>query len=304
MTKRMQNTRANPKTPSFEKTMEIVFAVSAWVSIISVVLITVYIFAAGLPPIIKIGVSRFIFGSQWKPSAESPQFGIFPMIVASLLGMVGAMVTGVPVGLFTAILLSELAPKRLAAFLRGCMELMAGIPSVVYGFFGLTVIVPFIRVRLGSPTGNSLLAMIVILSVMILPTIVSISETSLRAVPKEYREGSLALGASRVETIFKVTIPAAKSGIMASVVLGMGRAVGETMAVIMVCGNISRIPRSLLDTVSPMTATIAKDMSYAGPFHQSALFGIGAVLFLLIIVLNLVLNAVVQRSAEGKQVNK
>ncbi len=215
--------------------------------------------------------------------------------------MAGALVTGVPVGLFTAILLSELAPKRMASFLRGCMELMAGIPSVVYGFFGLTVIVPFIRVRLGSTTGNSLLAMIVILSAMILPTIVSISETSLRAVPKEYREGSLALGASRVETIFKVTIPAAKSGVMASVVLGMGRAVGETMAVIMVCGNISRIPRSLLDTVSPMTATIAKDMSYAGPFHQSALFGIGAVLFLFIIILNIVLNVVVQRSAEGNR---
>jgi phosphate transport system permease protein len=297
----MNKKRTNPETPGFEKTMELVFVVSAWVSIISVVLITVYIFAAGLPPIIKIGVSRFIFGTQWKPTAESPQFGIFPMIVASLLGMAGALVTGVPVGLFTAILLSELAPKRMASFLRGCMELMAGIPSVVYGFFGLTVIVPFIRVRLGSTTGNSLLAMIVILSAMILPTIVSISETSLRAVPKEYREGSLALGASRVETIFKVTIPAAKSGIMASVVLGMGRAVGETMAVIMVCGNISRIPRSLLDTVSPMTATIAKDMSYAGPFHQSALFGIGAVLFLFIIILNIVLNVVVQRSAEGNR---
>ena len=291
---------AKPYHQGFEKTIELVFAVSAGVSIISVVLITVYIFAAGLPPIMKTGVFRFILGTRWKPVGENPQFGIFPMILASLFGTAGAMFTGVPIGLFTAILLSELAPKRIACLLRGCMELLAGIPSVVYGFFGLTVIVPFIRTRLGSPTGNSLLAMIVILSAMVLPTIVNISETSLRAVPMEYREGALALGASRMETIFKVVVPAAKPGIAASVVLGTGRAVGETMAVIMVCGNIPRIPRSLLDAVSPMTTAIAKDISYAGPQHRSALFGIGAVLFIFIVVLNLVLNAVVKRSAGGR----
>ena len=292
--------RAKPGFESFEETAELVFALSAWVSIISVILITVYILAAGLPPILKIGVFQFILGTQWKPTAEIPQFGILPMILASLLGMAGAMAAGVPIGLFTAILLSELAPKGIAGFLRTCMELLAGIPSVVYGFFGLTVIVPFIRTRLGSPSGNSLLAMIAILSAMVLPTIASISETSLRAVPKEYREGALALGASRMATIFKVVVPAAQPGIAASVVLGMGRAVGETMAVIMVCGNIPRIPRSLMDAVSPMTAAIAKDLSYAGPFHRSALFGIGTVLFLFIVALNLVLNAVVRRSAEGR----
>lgn len=284
-----------------EGLMETVFALCGWASIISVVLITAYIFMAGLPPILKTGISEFILGTQWKPTAEEPKFGIFPMILASFLGMAGAAAIGVPVGLFTAILLALMAPKRLAAFLRGCIELMAGIPSVVYGFFGLTVIVPFIRINLGSPTGTSLLAMIIILSAMILPTIVSLSETALRAVPKEYMEGALALGASRIEAIFKVMIPAAGSGIMASAVLGMGRAVGETMAVIMVCGNIPRIPRSLLDTISPMTATIAKDMSYAGPFHQAALFGIGAVLFLFIVALNMVLHVVVQRSIEGKR---
>lgn len=292
---------AKSRVSRFENMMEIVFALSAWTAIISVALITAYIFMAGLPPILKIGIPEFMFGIRWNPTAEEPQFGIFPMILASLLGMAGATAIGVPVGLFTAIALAMLAPKRPAAFLRGCIELLSGIPSVVYGFFGLTVIVPFIRIRLGSPTGTSLLAMIVILSFMILPIIVSLSEAALRAVPREYMEWALALGASRIEAIFKVIIPAAKSGIMTSVVLGMGRAIGETMAVIMVCGNIARIPRSLLDTVSPMTATIAKDMSYAGPFHQAALFGIGVVLFLFIIVLNIVLNVVVQRSVAGKQ---
>jgi len=286
-----------------EEAAELVFSLSAWVSVISVVLITVYIFAAGIPPIIKIGISRFVLGTEWRPASEDPRFGILPMILASLLGTAGAMVLGVPTGLFTAILLSELAPKRIAGFLKGCMELLAGIPSVVYGFFGLTVIVPFIRTRLGSPAGNSLLAMIIILSAMIIPTIASISETSLRAIPKEYREGSLALGASRMETIFKVVVPAARPGIAASVVLGMGRAVGETMAVIMVCGNIPRIPRSLLDAVCPMTAARAKDLSYAGPFHRSALFGIGAVLFFIIVVLNLYLHAVIKRSAERQGVS-
>lgn len=304
MMNKSKSTWAKPEGLGFEKMTELILMMSAWAAVISVVLITAYIFIAGIPPILRTGVSEFILGTQWKPTAEEPQFGIFPMILASLLGMVGAMVTGVPVGLFTAILIAEMAPKRIAGFFRGCIEILAGIPSVVYGFFGLTAIVPFIRIHLGSPTGTSLLAMIVILSAMVIPTIVNISETSLRAVPREYREGSMALGASRTETIFKVVIPAAKSGIMASAVLGMGRAVGETMAVIMVCGNIPRIPRSLLDAVSPMTATIAKDISYAGPFHQSALFGIGAVLFLFIIVLNIFLNTVVRRSIDGKQVNR
>lgn len=301
MKSKTRSTRAKPGISRFESMMELVFALCAWAAIISIALITAYIFMAGIPPILRIGAADFLFGTRWDPTAEEPQFGIFPMILASLLGMAGATLIGVPVGLFTAVLLSEMAPKRMAGFLRGCIELLAGIPSVVYGFFGLTVIVPFIRIRLGSPTGNSLLAMIIILSAMILPTIVNISETSLRAVPREYMEGALALGASRIEAIFKVMIPAAKSGIAAAVVLGMGRAVGETMAVIMVCGNIPKIPRSLLDAVSPMTATIAKDISYAGPFHQSALFGIGAVLFLFIVILNLVLNAVVQRSIERKR---
>ncbi len=283
---------------SYEKAIELIFAFSASLMVISVVLISVYIFIAGVPPILEIGISNFIFGTQWTPTYTEPQFGILPMILASVLGMLGAIIIGVPIGILTAVMLAEIAPKRITGLLKAAIELLAGIPSVVYGFFGLTVIVPYIRVHFGSPTGTGLLAMIIILSVMVLPTIVNISETSLRALPREYKEGSLALGASKIETIFKVMIPAAKSGIMSSVVLGMGRAVGETMAVIMVCGNIPRMPNSLISTVSPMTATIAKDMSYAGPFHQSALFGIGVVLFIFIIMLNLALNLLVRKTSK------
>lgn len=295
----MNTTLAAPKKRglSFEKSIELIFVVSAFLMVVSVLLICVYIFIEGVPPILKVGIPEFIFGTQWTPTYTTPQFGILPMILASVLGMLGAIIIGVPIGIFTAIMLAEIAPKKLARVLKSAIELLAGIPSVVYGFFGLTVIVPFIRVYFKSPTGTSLLAMIILLSIMVIPTIVNITETSLRAVPREYKEGSLALGASKIETIFKVMIPAAKSGITASVVLGMGRAIGETMAVIMVCGNIPRIPTSLLSTVSPMTATIAKDMSYAGPFHQSALFGIGVILFLFIIILNLILNMLVQKTA-------
>lgn len=281
---------------SFEKAIESMFLVSALLMVLSVILIFVYIFVEGVPPILKIGLGPFIFGTQWTPTYANPQFGILPMIVASVIGMAGAILLGVPIGIFTAVMLAEIAPRGVARVLKSAIELLAGIPSVVYGFFGLTVIVPFIREHFKSPTGTGLLAMIVILAIMVIPTIVNITETSLRAVPKEYKEGSLALGASKIETIFKVTIPAARSGILASVVLGMGRAIGETMAVMMVCGNIPKMPQSLLSTVSPMTATIAKDMSYAGPFHQSALFGIGVVLFIFIIILNLVLNLLVRRT--------
>lgn len=283
---------------SFEKSIETIFAISAFLMVASVTIICFYIFYAGIPPILEIGVSEFVFGTEWHPTYEVPEYGIFAMIIASLYGMVGAIVLGVPIGVFTAIMLAEIAPKGISKLLKSAIELLAGIPSVVYGFFGLTVIVPFIREKLGSPTGSGLLAMIIILTVMVLPTIVNITETSLRVVPLAYKEGSLALGASKIETIFKVIIPAAKSGILSSVVLGMGRAIGETMAVIMVCGNIANIPDSLLSTVSPMTATIAKDMSYAGPFHQSALFGIGVVLFIFILILNLVLNSIVNKAVK------
>jgi phosphate transport system permease protein len=287
----------------YEKAIELMFSVSAFMTVISVLTISVYIFAAGIPPILKIGISEFLFGREWAPTYSMPKYGILPMLTASLLGMLGSMAVGVPIGLFTAIMLAEIAPERIANIFRSAIGLLAGIPSVVYGFFGLMVIVPFIRKNIGSPAGTGLLAMIIILSFMIIPTITNITEISLRAVPKEYKEASLALGASKIETIFNIQIPAAKSGIISSVVLGMGRAIGETMAVIMVCGNVPRMPESLLGSVSPMTAVIAKDMAYAGPFHQSVLFGIGVVLFIFIMVLNMVLNLFVRRSVR-KQVGR
>ena len=242
--------------------IEILFLLSALISVFSLTAITVYLFAKGFPAIWEIGIMNFIFGMEWNPTADNPSYGIFPMIYASAAGTVGAVFLSVPVGLSAAVLLAAVAPPSLANFLRPCVDLMSGIPSVVYGYFGLTVIVPLISEYLGGP-GNSLLAVIVLLSVMILPTIIKISENSLRTVPVEIIQGSYALGAAKMETVLKVMIPAAGSGILSSIVLGIGRAIGETMAVILVCGNAAQIPRSVLDMVRPMTANIALEMSYA-----------------------------------------
>jgi phosphate transport system permease protein len=278
----------------WEKSIETIFLICACVAILSVAVITVYVFAKGSPAIFKIGVWEFITGLVWQPKAEI--FGIFPMIAASVLGTLGAIVIGIAIGLFTAIFLAEIAPKWLAGLFRPAIELLAGIPSVVYGFFGLMVLVPLISKYLGG-AGNSLLAVIVILSVMILPTIISISETSIRAVPESYKEGSLALGASHMQTIFRVLLPAARSGIMAAVVLGTGRAIGETMAVILVSGNTPLLPRALTDRVRTLTANIALEMGYASGLHQDALFATGVVLFVFIMLLNILLNVMIRRKA-------
>lgn len=266
------------------------FFASALVAIIAIVVITVYIFVQGMPALIKIGILDFSFGQVWKPLEN--QFGIFPMIMASLLGTFGAVLLGGVIGLFTAIFLAEIAPPWLVAIFRPAIELLAGIPSVVYGFFGLVVLVPLIRHTWGGP-GNSLLAVIIILSIMILPTIISISETALRAVPREYREGSLALGASPMKTIFKVLVPAAHSGILAAIVLGTGRAIGETMAVILVAGNTPLLPDSLLAPVRTLTVNIAMEMGYAYGLHREALFATGVILFLFIMALNIIFNLIV-----------
>lgn len=291
----VNKSRAKRLREVWEKFVEIVFLISACVAILSVVLITVYLFAKGTPAILEIGPLDFIFGTEWKPNQEI--FGIFPMIVASIYGTIGAIIVGVPIGLFTAVFLSEIAPKWLADIFRPAIELLAGIPSVVYGFFGLVVIVPLISNHLGGP-GNSLLAAIFILSIMILPTIIKISEASIRAVPESYKEGSLALGATHIQTIFKVIIPAARSGIMASIVLGIGRAIGETMAIILVCGNTALIPDSLLDPVRPLTSNIALEMAYAFGLHQEALFATGVVLFIFIMIINIVFNALVYKAGD------
>lgn len=243
----------------------------------------------------KIGFKEFIFGTRWKPLAGI--FGILPMIIGSVYVTLGSIIIGVPIGILTAVFIAEIAPSWLAKIVRPAVELLAGIPSVVYGFFGLLVIVPKID-KLFFNGGNSLLAASIILGIMILPTIVNISETSIRAVPKAYKEGSFAMGASHIQTIFGVILPAAKSGILAAVVLGIGRAIGETMAVILVAGNTVLIPHSLLDRFRPLTANIAIEMGYAYGDHQSALFATGVVLFIFIMILNLVLNTLLHKVGE------
>ncbi len=269
----------------------------AFLAVLSLLIIATYIFYSGVPIFGKVGFKEIVFGMTWKPLED--MFGIFPMIAASLLATIGAVAFGATVGLMTAVFLAELAPLWLSKVIRPAIELLAGIPSVVYGFFGLIVIVPLIDKYFGGG-GNSLLAAIIILGVMILPTIVSISETSLRSVPIEYKEGSLALGASQLQTIFKVSIPAARSGIAAGIILGMGRAIGETMAVILVIGNTPQLPGSLLDRARTLTSNIAIEMSYAQGLHQEALFATGVVLFVFIMILNIVLTTIFRKAGEEK----
>ncbi|AUS97850.1 phosphate ABC transporter permease subunit PstC [Clostridium thermosuccinogenes] len=283
---------------AFERIIEIIFLICACASILSVAVITVYMFVKGSPAIFEIGLVQFLTGTEWLPN--SGKFGILPMLVASIYGTFGAVVIGVVVGLFTAIFLAEIGPSWLVRLFRPAIELLAGIPSVVYGFFGLVAVIPMIRNNIGG-VGNSLMAVIFILSIMILPTIISVSETSIRAVPESYKEGSLALGATKIQTIFRVTLPAARSGIMAAIVLGIGRALGETMAVILVAGNSVALPGSLLDSVRTLTANIALEMSYASGLHREALFATGVVLFVFIMVLNIVLNLITHKRVSFKK---
>lgn len=275
-----------------EKITENIFMFSALLGVACLFLIIGFVFFMGLKPFIIEGYSfiEFIFGSKWIPSAE--KFGILPMIVASLFGTLGALLIGVPIGILTAVYIAELAPKKVSKVVSSAVELLAGIPSVLYGIFGIVVIVPAIQNIFNIPKGQTLLAVIIVLSIMVLPTIVSVSETAIRAVPKEYKEGSLALGVSHIETIFKVILPAAKSGLLSAVVLGLGRALGETMAIILVAGNLAILPSSVLDSVRPLTTNIALEMGYAYGVHQEMLFATGAVLFIFILVLNLILNKI------------
>ncbi|MEG0842853.1 MAG: phosphate ABC transporter permease subunit PstC [Romboutsia sp.] len=275
-----------------------VFMISALVAVVSLLMIIGFVFYKGLTPFIFDGYSfkEFLTGTEWVPSAG--QFGVAPMIAASLLATLGALLIGVPVGILTAVFIAEVAPKKLAKIISPAVELLAGIPSVLYGVFGLAVIVPTIQKMFDLPKGQSLLAVIIVLAVMMLPTIISVSETAIRAVPKAYKEGSLALGASKIETIFKVVIPAAKSGILAAVVLGVGRALGETMAVILVAGNSPVMPTSVMDSVRPLTTNIALEMGYAFGTHQEMLFATGVVLFTFILILNLVLSKLSSKAGD------
>lgn len=266
-----------------------IFLISALIAVISLVLIIAFVFYKGLTPFVSKGYSFivFLFGSEWIPSIEV--FGIWPMILATLLGTFGSLIIGVPVGIFTAAFIVEIAPKGLANIISRAVELLAGIPSVLYGVFGLVVIVPGIQKIFNEPKGQSLLAVIIVLSIMMLPTIITVSETAIRSVPNSYKEGSLGLGASHIETIFKVILPAAKSGILAAVVLGIGRAIGETMAVILVAGNSVIVPDSIMSSVRPLTTNIALEMGYAYGTHQEMLFATGVILFIFIILLNLLI---------------
>ncbi|WP_288566374.1 phosphate ABC transporter permease subunit PstC [Treponema succinifaciens] len=272
------------KNKYIEQTMRLVFLAAACVSIAATITICIFLFANGVPAMLKIGLKNFIFGLKWKPSIDL--YGIFPMIVGSITVTLGALILGVPLGLFTAVFLARYCPKQLYNFFESGVKLLAGIPSVVYGFFGLTVIVPAIRNTFGG-NGTSILAASIVLAIMILPTIISVSESSIRAVPSLYFEGSLALGACKERSIFLVELKAAKSGIMAGIILGVGRAVGETMAVIMVAGNQAILPRSLVKGIRTLTANIVLEMGYAADLHRDALIATSVILFIFILIINL-----------------
>ncbi|UPA31047.1 phosphate ABC transporter permease subunit PstC [Terrisporobacter glycolicus] len=269
-----------------------IFLLSAFISVISLLLIIGFVFYKGSIPFISKGYSfiDFLFGTEWVPSAD--KFGILPMILASVYATLGSLIIGVPVGILTATFIVEVSPKSLSKIISPAVELLAGIPSVLYGIFGLAFLVPNIQKVFNLPKGQSLLAVIIVLAVMMLPTIITVSETAIRAVPKSYKEASLALGASKTQTTFNIVLPAAKSGILAAVVLGVGRAIGETMAVILVAGNSPAIPSSLMDSVRPLTTNIVLEMGYAFGTHQEMLFATGIVLFIFIIILNLILSMI------------
>lgn len=280
--------------------MNALFFLCGVLAIASVALIAIYMIVSGIPAIHEIGLLNFLTGEVWASTAAEPKFGILPFILTSVYGTAAATLIGVPVGLFTAVFLAKIAPRRVADKIRPAIDLLAGIPSVVYGLVGVSVLVPLIAQVFGLPKGTSLLAAILVLSVMILPSIVSVSETALAAVPPEYEEASLALGATHIETIFRVSIPAARSGIAAGVVLGIGRAIGEAMAVMMVAGNVANMP-SLFDSVTFLTTAISKEMSYASGLQRQALFSIALVLFIFIMLINVVLGALLKRGGRKEK---
>lgn len=282
-----------------EKIMNAAFLICGMTVIASVALITGYMVLSGLPAIKEIGLWEFLLGKVWQSTAAEPRFGILPFILTSVYGTAGAVIIGVPIGLFTAIFLSKVAPPKVAGVVRPAVELLAGIPSVVYGLIGMIILVPFVARTFKLANGTSLFAAMLVLAIMILPSIISVSETALNAVPPEYEEASLALGATKLETIFKVSVPAARSGITAGIVLGIGRAVGEAMAVMMVAGNVANMPK-LFQSVTFLTTAVSKEMSYASGLQKQALFSIALILFLFIMVINIVLNTVLKKGGGGK----
>ncbi|HWQ58516.1 MAG TPA: phosphate ABC transporter permease subunit PstC [Clostridia bacterium] len=288
--------KRNPKR-ALELVIHAVFLVIGLVAVGCVLLITVYLIIAGIPAIREIGLIDFLFGKRWASTAAEPAFGILPFILTSVYGTAGAIALGVPIGFFTAVYLAKAAPKAVKAVLEPAVGMLAGIPSVVYGLAGMLILVPAIRNIFGVPDGASLLAAIVVLSVMILPSIIKVSSNALEAVPREYEDASFALGATEEETYFRVSVPAAKSGIAASIVLGVGRAIGEAMAVMMVAGNVANMP-SLFQSVRFLTTAVASEMSYSAGLQRQALFSIALVLYLFIMLINAFLNLVLKRKGE------
>ena len=283
---------------TFERVIHGFFLLLGLVTVACVLLITVYLVISGIPAILEIGLWDFLFGKVWDPTATDPQYGILPFILSSIYGTAGSLVIGVPIGFFTAVYLSKKASPQVKEWMSGAVSLLAGIPSVVYGLVGMLVLVSGIRKVFNVPDGASLLAAIIVLAIMILPSIIKMSITALDAVPKEYEDASLALGATPIETYFKVSVPAAKSGIAASVVLGVGRAIGEAMAVMMVAGNVPNMPDSLFQSVRFLTTAVSSEMAYSSGLQRQALFSIALVLFLFIMLINATLNFFLKREKE------
>lgn len=283
---------SNKTKSAIERTMQVIFTVCGLSAVISVALISLYMILSGWPIIAKVGLFPFLFGTQWEPSID--QFGILPLILSSVVATLLAVSIGTVISVLVAVFLAEIAPKRLADAVRPAVELLSGIPSIVYGLLGAILIVPRVKAIFQLSSGATMLSAIFVLAIMVLPTIISISETALRAVPREYNEASLALGASQVQTIFKVLIPAGRSGIVAGIVLGTGRAIGETMAIIMVAGNAVNMP-ALLQKVRFLTTGVVMEWNYSQGVHREALLGIGLVLFVFIMIINLVLNLILKK---------
>jgi len=280
-----------------EKSMNIIFTFCGFLAVAFVILITGFLLTSGMPAIGKIGITDFLFGRTWASTATPPSYGILPFILTSVYGTLGAIIIGVPLGLMCAILVAKMANAKIAKTVRWGVDLLSGIPSVVYGLVGMIIIVPLVREAFNLPDGANLFSAIIVLTVMILPSVISVSETAIKAVPKEYEEASLALGATKTETVFKVIVPAAKSGILTSIVLGIGRSIGEAMAVMMVSGNVANMP-GLFKSVRFLTTAVASEMSYSSGLQREALFSIALVLFVFILIINLVLNLIVKKDKE------
>ncbi|MCD7771309.1 MAG: phosphate ABC transporter permease subunit PstC [Oscillospiraceae bacterium] len=277
--------------------MNTIFIICGFLAVALVVVITVYLVVSGIPAIKEIGLGNFLFGTVWKSTGDNPSYGILPFILTSIIGTFGAMLIGFPLGLLCAVCIAKMSGKRFSGIMRSIVDLMSGIPSVVFGLVGMIYVVPAVREMFNLPDGANLFSAIVVLIIMILPSVISMSETAIRAVPKEYEEASLALGANKTETIFNVTIPAAKSGILASLVLGTGRAIGEATAVMMVAGNVANMP-GLFKSVRFLTTAIVSEMAYSSGLQRQALFSIALVLFVFIMIVNLILNLVVKRKKD------